>query len=245
MKEWLQKNKIYFETIAATLLSIMAIIVTISSNRISELSKEISYRNALPNFEIITIYDRWNSNKITQLEKKVVYHTSGKYKNLNTKLISFYDIVFQDSAGRTYNIQFPFKDNIYIHYPGEREEKVVKEILGIYSPAKFDTLINMLEKAFTTINCNMGMSHMVSFLKLEYIDLIDNKIIDYYDVTFNESKWLSKYKGNDLFKDYNDLYSKNIFIDFDDFNETKLRYLIEKIRKDPQKIRPRHNIGQI
>ena len=59
IKEWLERNKIYFETGVATALTIMSLVVSCTANsiankanRISELEIEMQQKDKLPNFTI-------------------------------------------------------------------------------------------------------------------------------------------------------------------------------------------------
>lgn len=63
-RDWLVKNKIFFETITAVFLTIMAIVVSFEANQISSYQTEIIKKQQLPilHFEVDQIYDSATSN---------------------------------------------------------------------------------------------------------------------------------------------------------------------------------------
>ncbi len=74
MKKWLKDNKIYFETIVAILLSIMAIIVSCQSNSISKNAITISKIEHLPK---ISAQFRLDNGGLGKREETLVINNSG------------------------------------------------------------------------------------------------------------------------------------------------------------------------
>ena len=57
MKSFLEKNKIYFETIIAIIMTVASLVVAVAANRISEAQKEIQEKTVSPNLDISCEYD--------------------------------------------------------------------------------------------------------------------------------------------------------------------------------------------
>lgn len=65
LREWLTKNKIFFDTIMASFLATMAIIISINQTKLTNLQTKIALYNSLPQFII-------NAKQIYDNESKYV-----------------------------------------------------------------------------------------------------------------------------------------------------------------------------
>ena len=83
MKKFLKKNEIFFTTICAFLLSIMAIIVSWKSFEISEKQYQMDYFEKSPDFQIQQTYTRDLKTNYVYQSQLIISKLSGKAKNIN------------------------------------------------------------------------------------------------------------------------------------------------------------------
>jgi len=194
-KDKLENNKIYFEVLVTLLLSIMAIIVSVQSNRIADNQTMIMKEQALPQFRI---------NKIQIYNEEI-----GKYTDDNIVIYNQGGILY-DFSHKTavyMNLQYKNKDNLY-----QTKRIPLKDYY------KFNSVTGNGKGLLVTIGGNQNHQKIVDaesnnnysiqidikqYVNLNYKDIFGEYHTDYYYIpAVGWSNQLSHENGKEIFKKY-------------------------------------------
>ena len=210
MKEWLEKNKIYFETIMTLALSIASIVVSCSANRISdnqstliEAQKNIELEMASPSIDLVPEYDEDGNvtgidiinsgGPLNRVEVSVYpFVNSGIIMGHRSyaKSIEFFPIVFS-SNGKEKDMykktSHHTTDGILYTIQGTEIEEYANRITNrdiSYDIYSLDSDYEVQETNGETSMVYMVESVSFEYLvKIEYSDRIEDKTkIDYFRV---------------------------------------------------------------
>lgn len=100
MKTWLEKNRVYFETIAPVLISIAALFVSVSSFILTNQQLNLAKVEHQPNFYLKESY-LFDSEKgfANETELRII-NSGAEVSNFNKKVISFLELEFYADKGR-------------------------------------------------------------------------------------------------------------------------------------------------
>lgn len=84
VRSWLEKNKIFFETIVAIIISVISIFVAIKTNRIEQDQKEIAQIAASPFIDVASEYDE--DGNVTRVE---IVNTGGLLKDIRIEIFPY------------------------------------------------------------------------------------------------------------------------------------------------------------
>lgn len=177
MREWLQRNEIFFKTVAAISLSVMAIIVSFQENTLTKSQVEIEKSGKQPDLQIVSEL----SESITgQNDNKIgIYCTAGKFYNLQCDLTHIVQVSLSrngyDFLQREFLLQNTYNQ---IESTGELEGKI-RVISGATS---FDE-IRDFEKTIIQSALDLGFRsaevYDIVYLKISYMDF-NNESKDIY-----------------------------------------------------------------
>ena len=212
MKKFLEKNKIYFETIIAIALTISSIFVAISANRISEAQKEIQEKTVSPNLDISCKYDE--AGKVTMVS---IVNNEGHLDNISLEIFPFVSIQFiewdrgeRGSNGTSHEVFFPLVFDIGNQGLYERRAPHTKNgiLFEIYNSENIEKIIDIIEAAPNSSLQEFDRYHSestygtddpkkpndyyydVTELSLEYMVYIE------YNTVFDKSNHIEKYLIN-------------------------------------------------
>ncbi|WP_196389805.1 hypothetical protein [Vibrio cidicii] len=100
MKNWLERNKIYFETIAPVLLSVSAVFVSISSYLLTQKQVELSSLEAQPHFYLKEAYLYDEALKRAYETELRIYNSGADISNFKKNLNSIIEVEFYTPAGK-------------------------------------------------------------------------------------------------------------------------------------------------
>src|SRR6267142_2156007 len=207
-RRYLDRNKVFFETLAASLLSLMAIIVSvvqiglaIKQNKLTQTQTEIARTQALPQFvvNLKQIYDPM-AEKYTE-DQIVATNQGGLVQELDCNFVVFIDtgyLVHADSRQKLLPL-----DGYYngIFLTGEGSGKVVT-IKGINNTGKFSQLASQISEVAQAkgVICTVELKR---YIRLRYRDVFGEKHVKYYYVPpIFGGNVLDEPEGKSLFDKY-------------------------------------------
>lgn len=215
---FLEKNKIFIETLAAISLSVMAVVVSIQSNKIAEYQNELSKQQLLPKFDVSLTQDFFNQEKDCFTGEKItVYNSGSPFTNYHSDVESFIVIHFLEKET---GLQFQ-KDILLKGYFGI-EAKTSKTSQGkireIYCKnclirfSKVDSIIRKeMEKKTDLSLDDVELKH---YLKISYVSTLEDRAIKYYDVSFMEGQLMEAQEGEKIFHKAENYWKESMFITF-------------------------------
>jgi len=224
MRRYLDRNKVFFETVAASLLSLMAIIVSvvqiglaIKQNKLTQMQTEIARTQALPQFVVSLkqIYDP-TAEKYTE-DQIVATSQGGLVQELDCNFAVFIDTsYFVHAAPR--QKQLPL-DGYYnsIFLTGEGSGKVVT-LKGINNDERFSQLTSQIRELAQAkgVMCNVELKR---YIRLRYRDVFGEKHVKYYYVPpiFGGSV-LDENEGKSIFDRYEQGFTDSSMLKWESLN---------------------------
>ena len=173
LRNFLNTNKIFFEVLAATALTITSIFVSFKANDISERQMEIMEFENTPKIEIQRTQLFIDSSKTYQVSKWLIFNNNSKILNFQIeKQISFINIPKKNRE----EISIPVIE--YLNFKGQLSGK--SEGL-IY---EFDNS-NSFQDEFATREelSDYGDIYVTSFIEISYHDVLDRKQVKYFQIS--------------------------------------------------------------
>ena len=186
IRKSLEKNKIFFELIVATLLSFMAIYVSIQANKIAETQTSIMEQENLPQLEIRMTQDYNQDLKIYDNNIWLFFNRGGKILNFDTTEYTFLRFTNMHEM-EIDSVSLP----LYGYYnmrgtlSGE-SEGLIYQIDNNHNGIKEIELRNNLT--------GYGYYDIESYMQISYEDIFDKQHFEYYKVSpgiskISEKKW--------------------------------------------------------
>jgi len=186
LRKSLEKNKIFFELIVASLLSFMAIYVSIQANKIAETQTSIMEQENLPQLEIRMTQDYNQDLKIYDNNNWLFFNRGGKLLNFDTREYTFFKFTHVHKM-EVDSLSLP----IYAYFnmrgilSGE-SDGLIYQIDNNHNGFKEIELRNKLSE--------YGFFDIESYLQISYEDIFDNKHLEYYKISpgiskISEKKW--------------------------------------------------------
>lgn len=218
IRNWLNKNKIFFETIVMVFLTIMSVTVTYTSNEIASNQIDINKMENQPIFHIYTEYVFPDSNEATFTHDQLVISNSGsslyefKYQPYVFLKVEYWDTkpdnivfiplegyyFFSDQARNLTGRLVTIKD--FNNDPKESEanwykiEQSKNELYEMSQKNNMSTRIGVVKYIFISYKDIYGNYHEEMFLsdQLSTVKINRNdslKIIEYYDEKISEEQY--------------------------------------------------------
>lgn len=210
MKSFLEKNKIYFETIIAIIMTVASLVVAVAANRISEAQKEIQEKTVSPNLDISCEYD--SEGKVSKVS---IINNEGHLDDISIDIYPYLRIQFFESINghnlfRTHEVFYPLVFDIGNQGLFERRLPHTKNgiLCEIYDSECIGKIIKIVEAAPDTLTQVFNRFHSrstfdiddpkkpndhhyeVNELSLEYMLYVE------YNTVFDKSKHIEKYLIN-------------------------------------------------
>lgn len=180
----LNANKIFFEVIAATLLSFMAVYVSIQANRIAETQTKIMQEENLPQMEIRMAQEYNEQLKIYDNDIWFIYNRGGRLSDFDTKEYSFYRFTYRPNYD---TLVLPLYS--YLNMRGilsGESEGLVYQVDNNHHGAKELELRDSLS--------NFGFYDIDTYIAVSYEDLFNEKHEEYFQISpginrINKQAW--------------------------------------------------------
>src|SRR6266478_1684949 len=189
LRDWLSANKILFETIAAFILSAMAIIVSIAQTatsfrqtQLSALQTQIAEAQALPQFEV-AIHQKLNdaTNKYDD-DQLVISNRGGPVHDFLASSAYFIKVTVGSAGAKVLMIEVPIGDYFTASFVSVASTGQLVTMIGNHNNAAVADLSRTLREvahAKGLVFADLG-EHLI--VRLLYRDLLDRQHDDYYEV---------------------------------------------------------------
>lgn len=186
IRKYLEKNKIFFEVIVASLLSFMAIYVSVQANKIAESQTMIMEQENLPQLEIRMTQDYDETIKIYDNNIWLFFNRGGKILNFDIKEYSFFKFnQLMDTQIDSLNLPLYGYLNMRGILTGE-SDGLIYQIDNDHNGVKEVELRNSL--------IGYGYFNISTFVKVTYDDIFDKPHVEYFQINpgikkISEQKW--------------------------------------------------------
>lgn len=223
IKTFLTDNKIYFETLAATTISLsavalscMAIVVSCKSNTIAENSSQVSKIPYLPNISAYFRLDKSKDGKgrtetlVINNSGDVMYHfTSFPFAFIKLNELELIAPGMERSSPELKNVEIPLIN----YFPAltfvSNINKGVFSELTIDNTQKMDEVINDFSADYRTYDKSMGGS-IERYLMVKYEDKFSEEHTEFFSFeAFGTSVPMSIDKGKELLSRYEQLQKQS------------------------------------
>ena len=250
LRDWLNNNKIFFETIVAVILAIMAIALTIMSINVSIKTNEIAFYETeiikmenQPIFEFkVTYYYDINDFNYPVVHEKLIINNVGKpLKEFNCEKMIFLKITYWEN-----NYPKPAFIPIDYYFPVRSKGNLTGELITFqdsYGPyEKTGNVFKVLQaeknlsEYVNRLNANDSVNiDILRFIKVEYTDIFGiihdeiylvDQVNGAYKLNENDGATISKYYKSFMYKLYISELSPSILYENWSINENKSKELI-------------------
>ena len=189
-RELLIRNKVLFETVAASLLSVMAIIVSIVQTRTSSqqteifaLQTRIIEAQALPQFEVAIHQKRNDVTEKFDDNLLVVKNNGGAVHNFYEDSAYFFCISAEIPGVGFREIKVPIGGYFISSAVSSAGTGDLVTTFGFHNNASFINLYHQTRQAATAKKWPHVLINEQTVVHLRYRDLLDRQHEDYYDVS--------------------------------------------------------------
>lgn len=183
MKNFLTNNEIYFKTICSVFLSIMAIIISVISFRITEKQYEMEYYEKSPDFQIQEVYYKNPETKMVTDSKLIFTKISGKAKNVHIEVANFAEIEVLDYSNKQRKELFKIDGYYAFNYLTGTLNDTIQISAGNQNHSAFINFQSNVEKMLKT-NYEFVSCDLKTFAKISYLNFENKHKNEYYEVTF-------------------------------------------------------------
>lgn len=194
VRNWFERNQIFFTIATSVLLSVMAITVSIQSNELVDYQNKLISLEYVPEFNVVPSVVSFENDILTAREINIFNNGGYYYDNLrySTRLV-----IGIHKNGQVTKIPIE-----YYFYSMPYDEKV-GQVLKIKGSADAGKKLSELYKLVQESNNDVSMG-LDSYLRLEYKDTLNGtEEVRYFDVsTYLEGNFLmEKKEGESIFDD--------------------------------------------
>lgn len=196
IRNWLDTNKIFFETIVAVGLTVMAIMLTLMSINVSDKSNQISFyetelmkmeNQPIMHFDVNYLYHFENNSEYWE-ERLTINNVGSPLKEFDCDTMVFIRISYRENGNLSKFALIPINDYYLISLPTGSLSGRLTNITGYYNPNEkiwnhnkvIQTGLLFIE--FAENNNASGYIEIVRFVKTEYRDIFENIHTDIYFV---------------------------------------------------------------
>lgn len=210
VRAWLKRNKVFFETITALALSVMAIIVAVgqyytTSRQTSfmALQTQIAEAHALPQFEI-AVKQKLNVETAKFDDNYlIVDNHGGPVHGFDVEPAYFLKVSIVDQRFASGKAQIPVSGYFLSQAVSSSGTGLLTTIIGNHNNARFVDLNHQLSAAATARGWSVGLLEERVFLALTYLDLLDRRHEEYYEVPTVGGGWrLPDATGRRIFEEW-------------------------------------------
>lgn len=204
-RNWLEKNKVFFETVLMLFASIIGIFVTIFANSIMDKQTRIEEALSKPIINIEPILDDENSS----IEKVNIYNLGSAFDDMDIEIFPYYFICLfkkmKDYGLKTESILLPIDCIINPVF----ETKKLNTKSGLICSINSNDLTNYYvqdmkdfkEDGLTVISSDLNLNFLSLeyFIRIRYTDIWGNDIVEVYQCIPNKKQM---YTGMYVIRNY-------------------------------------------
>lgn len=228
--EWLKNNEVYFTTICTILLSIMAIIVSIISNRVANRQFEMDYFEKQADFQITKeqLFDE--KTKKYEETNLIITKLTGKAKNIEIATITLLDIEYTSTKNETKNSLFLIEGYYDTSVLSGKTEGIIQTETGHKNNSKEIELENYLTEMIENQN-QFIFTQLKTFVQIKYLNFQNDSKTEYFDASSISGKLINNDTLNNYFNYKSRPFdSKNTFNLRDVGNKEKMYQVISVIK---------------
>lgn len=218
LRIWLEKYKVFFETITALLLAAMAIMVSIAQFRMMEKQNEISIANGIPQILATISFEKDRQGNYSD-EWQVVENEGGVIKQARTFEAMFIKVAYSSSRpARIQTLNIPLSGYYNTEFLTGRGKGTIAKSWGKGSNKKFNDFSNEF-KPLMANNNEILLVSLVRMLKILYLDIFGQQRTEYLVVDpLGGSSTVSKPEGDRIFTAYDTALDSAKYLDFSKLN---------------------------
>lgn len=191
MKTWLQSNKIWFETVAASLLSLMAIIVSVGQNSIASKQTElltiqtkIAEAQASPQFEVEMRPKLNDATAKFDDYTLVVNNRGGIVEDFSVDAAVFLHLEASGAGLKTMKADVPVNGYFTANFLSAAGTGQLVSMVGNHNNAAVVKLSDDLRELAKSRNLGFANLGEQIIVRLRYRDLLGRRREDYYEARF-------------------------------------------------------------
>ncbi|MFA0570904.1 hypothetical protein [Vibrio gallaecicus] len=221
MKNWLKRNKIYFETIAPVLLSVSAVFVSISSYLLTQKQVELSSLEAQPHFYLKEEYLYDETLKRAYETELRIYNSGADIRNFKKNINSIIEVEFYTLTGKLTGY-VPLYGYYYGTYRSSEPSGELALIKGHFNNDKYH------EVYFAVQSSEFRDKHGTTFLSLKHsVDIsYTNKLGEQQKAYFLDNKPVPQAE----YEAFMSNFSHNNAIDLSELTAETIAKTVESIR---------------
>ena len=237
IRRWLTENKIFFETIAASLLSVMAIIVSLvqldiasKQTQLLNLQTKIALQQILPQF-VIKAVQILDETGYASDDRLIIKNVGGIVKELKSEHAVFFEVEIYFRGGLngdpvTLEIPITGYYDATMHNP-EGQGKVIT-LIG-YKNNQRAAQIERDFRKYTEAKGLYGFIQIHRYVRLIYKDMLGDEHVDYYFVPLiYGAHLLSQEEGRTIFETYKQSIRDGKILEFDKLTSAQI---LERVQK--------------
>jgi hypothetical protein len=210
LRSFLRQNKIFFETVAALALSLMAVVVGVAQYKTMSqqtsligLQTRIAEAQALPQFEI-AIKQKLNVDTAKFDDNYlVVENHGGPVHRFDSEPAYFLKVTVVTQSNSMGKVEIPVNGYFLSQAVSSSGTGVLTTIMGNHNNASFINLNHQISEAALARGWPVGFVEERILVTLSYFDLLDRPHKDYYEVPTVGGGWrLSDPDGEAAFKEW-------------------------------------------
>jgi hypothetical protein len=225
VRAWLTVNKIFFETVAATFLTFMAVILSYNQWRVAqdqttylEQQTRIEREQASPQFSITTKQDANSPN----YDRIFVYNHGNIALNIITRTAVFFDLTYMGKNGSQKQLSVPIHGYYRLTIPSETAIGQVMIIESVAGIAKWGAIEKELDQLAAADGAFIDLS-VKRYLELSYRDIFNETHVKYYNVIpFIGGDLLEPEMGTGIFDKFRQGGPEGIFFSIDEVSAQDL-----------------------
>ena len=234
IKEWLTDNKIFFETIAATMLTFMAVILSFAQLAITQeqtayLEQQIiiEREQALPQFVVISKTFPGEGTNQHEDDKIFMYNQGNTALNITTKVAVFFNIDYLNGPEQK-DILVPVDGYYWWHVMSGESTGLVVTIENPKNHLKRSIIEDELSKLAAANNVIINLN-IKRYVQITYRDIFDELHTKYYLVVpFSGGELVQVDDGEKLFVQHQEGFSNGKMFDIDANSALDLFNLVTK-----------------
>lgn len=217
-RSWLERNKIFFETITAVFLATMAVMVSYAQFKMMDKQNQISEANALPQIISTISFTKDNSSNYTD-EWLLIDNEGGVIKETDTSQAVFLKATYSSLNPIKLKVLYiPLSGYYGTAFSSGRGKGTITSAFGKNNYAKFHSFAQTFKPPLSE-NEEMLYVELVRMVRIKYIDIFGKEHIDYQVVDpIGGANALSKSEGERIFSAFNNALKKGTFLDFNKIN---------------------------
>lgn len=174
VRKFLERNKIFFETIAALLLSAMAVVVAMSQTSLLRLQTRIAEAQVLPQLRIGTFID--NDGALSW----IVENTRAPVHNVETQAACFLAVSARTSATERKSVRFTVHDCIGSWFGSPVGTGELVRVNGSTKVPEVEFLVGQIAGAAAKLGWKETETKLQVIVRLRYVDLLKRSHETFY-----------------------------------------------------------------